>query len=125
MTAGTTAPNPAELLAQGGFAGLLDEAGKHFDRIVVDSAPIHAVSDTLLLVKNVHAVCVVARAAKTPRKSVQRAIYLIQKAGGPVAGIVLNRLPRHGGAGYGYYYNSYYDYAYHGKYAKKGVYGAK
>jgi Mrp family chromosome partitioning ATPase len=98
---------------------------KHFDRVVVDSAPIHAVSDTLLLVKSVQTVCIVARAAKTPRKSIQRAIYLLQKAGGPVAGIVLNRLSRRGGAGYGYYYNSYYDYSYYGKYSKKGVYGAK
>ena len=125
VTAGTTAPNPAELLAQGGFAGLLDEAVKHFDRVVVDSAPIHAVSDTLLLLPHVQTVCFVARAAKTPRKSIQRAIYLVQKAGGPVAGIVLNRLPRRGGVGYGYYYNSYSDYSYYGKYSKKGVYGAK
>lgn len=125
VTAGTTAPNPAELLAQGGFPGLLDEALKHFDRVVVDSAPIHAVSDTLLLVKDMQTICIVARAAKTPRRSIQRAIYLIQKAGGPVAGIVLNRLPRRSGAGYGYYYDSYYDYSYYGKYSKKGVYGAK
>ena len=125
ITAGTTAPNPAELLAQGGFPSLLDEAVKHFDRVIVDSAPIHAVSDTLLLVEHVQTVCIVARAAKTPRKSIQRAIHLLRKAGGPVAGIVLNRLPRRGGLGYGYYYNDYYDYSYHGKYAQKGVYGAK
>jgi capsular exopolysaccharide synthesis family protein len=124
ITAGTTAPNPAELLAQGGFPSLLDEAVKQFDRVVVDSAPIHAVSDTLLLVDHVQTVCIVARAAKTPRKSIQRAIHLLRKAGGPVAGIVLNRLPRRGGVG-GYYYTAYYDYAYHGKYAKKGVYSAK
>lgn len=120
ITAGTTAPNPAELLAQGGFHGLLAEAVKHYDRVVVDSAPIHAVSDTLLLVENVQTVCIVARAGKTPRKSIHRAIHLVQQAGGPVAGIVLNRLPRRGSSGYGYYY----DYAYRGKYGKKGVYGA-
>src|SRR6185295_16303404 len=47
IPAGTTAPNPAELFAQGGFSKLIDEALAHFDRVVVDSAPIHAVSDTL------------------------------------------------------------------------------
>lgn len=126
ITAGTTAPNPAELLAQGGFPGLLQEALKHYDRVVVDSAPIHAVSDTLLMVDHVQTVCVVARAAKTPRKSIQRAIHLLRNAGAPLAGVVLNRLPRRRGGGYGYYYYSpYYDYSYHGKYAKKGVYGAK
>ncbi len=124
-TAGTTAPNPAELLAQGGFPGLLAEALKHFDRVVVDSAPIHAVSDTLLMVDHVQTVCVVARAAKTPRKAIQRAIHLLRQAGAPLAGVVLNRMPRRRGGGYGYYYSPYYDYAYQGKYAKKGVYGAK
>ncbi|MBI5387452.1 MAG: polysaccharide biosynthesis tyrosine autokinase [Verrucomicrobia bacterium] len=126
ISGGTTAPNPAELIAQGGFPGLLAEALRHFDRVIVDSAPIHAVSDTLLLVPHVQTVCVVARAARTPRKAIQRAIHLLRNAGAPLAGVVLNRLPRRRGPGYGYYYYSpYYDYSYYGKYSKKGVYGAK
>jgi polysaccharide biosynthesis transport protein len=126
ISAGTTAPNPAELVAQGGFPGLLQEALLHFDRVIVDSAPIHAVSDTLLMVPHVQTVCVVARAARTPRKAITRAIQLLRSAGVPIAGVVLNRLPRRRGSGYGYYYCSpYYDYAYYGKYSKKGVYGTK
>ncbi len=132
IAAGTTAPNPAELIAQGGFAGLLQEALREFDRVVVDSAPIHAVSDTLLMVNHVQTVCIVARAAKTPRKAVLRALQLLRGVGAPLAGVVLNRLPRRRGSGYGnYYYSPYYDYSYYGryskggKYGKKGVYGAK
>jgi len=125
IPAGTTAPNPAELLGQGGFPGLLAEALQRFDRVVVDTAPVHAVSDTLLIAPHVQTACLVTRAAKTPRKAVLRALQMLRTAGAPIAGIVFNQLPRRGGAGYGYYYSSYYDYGYYGKYAKKGVYGAK
>ena len=122
IPAGTTAPNPAELLAQGGFNGLLDEACLQFDRVVVDSAPVHAVSDTLMVLDRVQTVCIVVRANKTSRKGVARAIKMLHGAGAPVAGVLLNRLPRRRGRGY--YYDPYYDYSYHSSYGEKGVYGA-
>ena len=62
------ASKPAELLASGDLATLLKEALLHFDRIVLDSAPINPVSDTQLIVKHVQSVCLVVRARKTPRK---------------------------------------------------------
>ena len=123
ISAGTTAPNPAELLAQGKLAALIDEARTHFDRVVIDSAPIHAVSDTLMMLEHVQTVSVVARAAKTPRRAVLRCVQILLGAGAPVSGVILNRMPRRRGPGY--YYDSYYDYRYYGKYAKKGVYGTK
>ncbi len=122
ITAGTTAPNPAELLGQKGFTGLIDEALQHFDRVVIDSAPIHAVSDTLLMLDRIQTLSLVVRASKTPRKAVQRAIQTLQKNNAPLAGVILNRLPRRMGIGY-YYYDPYYEYSYYGKYAEKGVYG--
>ena len=123
ISAGTTAPNPAELLARGTTDALIDEALARFDRVVIDSAPIHAVSDTLLILARVQTVCIVARAAKTPCRAVQRCIQMLHGAHAPLVGIVLNRMPRRRGPGY--YYDTYYDYSYHGKYAKKGVYGSK
>ena len=124
IPAGTTAPNPAELLGQHGIEGLITEALLHYDRIVIDSAPVHAVSDTLLMLKHVQTVCLVARANRTPRKATLRAVQMLRHAGAPLAGLVLNRLPRRVGLG-GYYYDSYYNYSYYGKYGAKGVYGAK
>jgi capsular exopolysaccharide synthesis family protein len=123
ISGGTTAPNPAEMIAQGGLALLLEEALKEFDRIVIDSAPIHAVSDTLLMVKSVQTVCVVVRAAVTSSRSVARCIQLLQAAGAPLSGTILNQIPVHRGIGYGSS-DSYYSYAYNGNYSKNGVYGA-
>ena len=120
---GTTAPNPAELLAKDGLSSLITRALQDYDRVVVDSAPIHAVSDTLLMVKQVQTVCLVIRAAHTSFRSVTRCIQLLQGAAAPVSGMVLNRMPVRRRLGYGYD-SGYYDYGYHGKYSKKGVYGA-
>lgn len=106
LTSGHRAPNPAEILSGHAFKDLITEASKHFDRIVIDSAPILAVSDTLLMVPHVQVVCMVIRAAKTPRPAIQRAIALLGKAGTRPVGLVLNRLPKHRGAGYYYYYAS-------------------
>ena len=119
---GTTAPNPAELLARDGLSSLITRALQDYDRVVVDSAPIHAVSDTLLMVKNVQTVCLVIRAASTSGRSITRCVQLLQTAGAPISGVVLNRMPVRRRLGYGYY-SGYYDYSYHGKYSKKGVYG--
>ncbi|MDB6053975.1 MAG: hypothetical protein JWN25_1498 [Verrucomicrobiales bacterium] len=122
ISAGTTAPNPAELLAQNGINSLIEEALLRFDRVVVDSAPIHAVSDTLLMLDRIQTVCLVVRAGKTARRGVARAVQILQGVEAPMGGIILNRLPRRRGPGY--YYNSYYDYSYKDKYGEKGVYGA-
>jgi capsular exopolysaccharide synthesis family protein len=67
ISAGTTSPNPAELLGRGSFNRLIDEALNHFDRIVVDSAPVHAVSDSLLMLERIQTLCMLVRAGSTPR----------------------------------------------------------
>ena len=116
LAGGRRAPNPAEILAGPFFGQLVSEAARLFDRVVIDSAPILAVSDTLLMMPHVQTVCIVLRAGKTPRPAVRRAIALLTSAGIRPAGLVLNRLRRSGGVGYYYYYAS------HGYGAEEGAY---
>jgi len=106
LAGGHRAPNPAEILSGASFAKLLADAARIFDRVVLDSAPVLAVSDTLLMAPHVQTVCVIIRARKTPRAAVQRALSLIAAAGTRPAGLVLNRLPQSHGYGYYYYYAS-------------------
>jgi len=73
LAGGRRAPNPAELLSGYSFKELLAEAAEHYDRVVIDSAPILAVSDTLLMVPYVQTSCMVVRANRTPRNAVSRA----------------------------------------------------
>jgi succinoglycan biosynthesis transport protein ExoP len=107
LVGGRRAPNPAEILAGPFFGQLISETAKIFDRVVIDSAPILAVSDTLLMTPHVQTVCIVIQAAKTPRPAVRRAITLLAKSGIRPAGLVLNRLRRSRGVGYYYYYASH------------------
>jgi Mrp family chromosome partitioning ATPase len=116
LAGGRRAPNPAEILAGPFFGQLVAEAARLFDRVVIDSAPILAVSDTLLMMPHVQTVCIVVRAGKTPRPAVRRAIALLTSAGIRPAGLILNRLRRSGGVGHYYYYAS------HGYGAEEGAY---
>ena len=106
LAGGRRAPNPAEILSGPSFSQLIAEATRLFNRVVIDSAPVLAVSDTLLMTPHVQTVCMVLRARKTPRPAVRRAISLLANSGIRPAGLVLNRLPRSRGVGYYYYYAS-------------------
>lgn len=106
LAGGQRTPNPAELLGGTCFKDLIYEAATQFDRIVVDSAPILAVSDTLLMAPYIQTICFVLRASKTPRNAITRALTLLSAAGNRPAGLIVNRLPRRRGAGYYYYYSS-------------------
>jgi polysaccharide biosynthesis transport protein len=114
LPAGERASKPAELLAAADFARLLKEAAVHFDRIVLDSAPVNAVSDTQLIAKDVQSVCFVVRAIKTPARAIVRACSLLAQAGSHPDGIVLNRLPRRSR-------DRYYFSEYAGEYANAGA----
>jgi polysaccharide biosynthesis transport protein len=117
MPVGSSVPNPAELLTQADLNQLLQEGLAQFDRIVVDTAPVLPVSDTLLLAAKVQTVVLVVQGCKTSRKAVERAVHLLQKANAPIGGIVLNLLPNRRFTG-GYYYSYYHGYGY-GSYGKK------
>jgi capsular exopolysaccharide synthesis family protein len=116
LPAGTRAPNPAELLSTADLGALVRELGARYDRVVFDSAPVNAVSDTLVLAPHVDQTILVVRSGKTPRRVVLRAVSLLRKAGARLAGFVLNRLPTGRTAGYYYYY-------YGDKYEKDSAYG--
>jgi polysaccharide biosynthesis transport protein len=116
MLGGEKAPNPAELLSGPGFAELMTEALKFFDRIVVDTAPLVPVSDTLLLLPYIQTVCMVVQGGKTPRNAVLRGIEMMRKVSQRPDGIVLNKMPRRSGIDYYYYYG---EHGYH-----DGVYGS-
>jgi len=104
LPAGSRTPNPTELLGRSDFGALIAQTAKDFDRLVIDTAPVNAVSDTLLLVEHVQSVCLVVRAGSTPRKAILRAVAALTSAGRQPVGVILNRLSARSGIGY-YYHN--------------------
>src|ERR1035438_416683 len=81
IAAGSPPANPADLLARGKFVDLIAEALKEFDRVVVDSAPVNVVSDTLLIAGHLHTTVLVIHGRNTTRNAVLRSVQLLHKAG--------------------------------------------
>ena len=117
--AGKRTSDAAELLAGERFAPLLADALKVFDRVVIDTPPINAVSDGLMMAPHTPTRCVlVVRARFTPVKAVQRAVRLLAMGGTVPVGFILNRLPMGLGAKSAYYY---YGAEYHEMARDKGI----
>ena len=117
MPAGGIAPNPSELLAQPRLTELIEKLRGEYDRVVIDSSPVLAVRDPLLLANYVDAACLIVRAGHSPAKATMQAVRLLSEAGAPTTGVVLNSVRQGSGAYYAYSYRTY------GTYGAKGVYG--
>lgn len=117
LPAGPRIPNPAEQIAKPWVAKMLKEAEEMFDRIILDTPPVNAVSDAVYLLPFSQVICLVIRSGKTPIRAIKRALQVIQRAGASVTGLVLNYMPTRSG---GYYYYYYTD-GYYGE----GTYGAE
>ncbi len=122
LSAGPYSPGAPELLTPAACTALMEEALRRFERVVVDSAPIFGVSDTLLLVNHIDSVCLVVRVRKTPKMIAIRAIKVLERAGAPLSGVILNAVPRTRRSAYG---DPYYDYGYYPKGAAEKAGGPK
>ena len=109
LASGPIPPNPAELLHGERMEQLLAEAGEKYDRIVIDSPPVVAVTDARVLASQVDGLYMVISMGKTSRRVIQRAVESITSIGFAVHGAILNNLSQPAGR-YGYYY--YRDYTY-------------
>jgi polysaccharide biosynthesis transport protein len=107
LPAGRRAPDPAKLLGNKQFEDIIESLLGEFDRVVIDSPPVNAVSDALLVAASAHATCLVVRAGKTPKRAIRRALNQLHVAHGSLAGFVFNRLPIQGRSA-GYYYGERY-----------------
>jgi len=115
LPCGLTPPNPAELLLTKRFETVLGELARRFDRVILDSPPIQAVTDAVVLSKRVDGVVLVVRASKTMRDELRRSARMIRDVGGAIVGVIVNELDArdsYGGYGYGGYgygrYGGYY-----------------
>jgi capsular exopolysaccharide synthesis family protein len=103
LASGTRPPNPTEVLNSQAMRTLLDQAREHYDFVVIDSAPVLAVSDTLTLSRMIGATILVGRYNTTRRQNLRSAMESIEGAGARLLGVVLNAIPesRHSLSYYG------------------------
>jgi len=90
MPTGPRPPNPAEMLSSNRMEEQMRQWTKEFDRIVIDSAPLLAVSDTQAMAVRADAVVLLARAGLTRKRALIRVRDLLWRINAPVAGVVVN-----------------------------------
>ncbi len=81
ITTGATARSAQDLLASGTMEGLLKAVRARYDVIVLDTPPVLAVTDTMLLVRRADAVLMTTRWEQTPQSVVQSAVRLLRNSG--------------------------------------------
>ncbi len=111
ITAGHVPPNPSELLSSKKMDDLFAKLREEYDYIIVDSSPIIAVTDALILSKKVDQLVLVIRVNSTEREIIEQAKSLLQNINVKAAGVVVNGIEvKKYYSGYKYYYYYYYYY---------------
>jgi succinoglycan biosynthesis transport protein ExoP len=105
LTSGPVPPNPSELLGSHRMARLIEKLTADADLVVFDSPPVLAVTDAVVLGRQLDGVLLVVDAGRTREQALANATAELQKTGANLLGVALNRLDsRHGGHYYYYYY---------------------
>ncbi len=115
LLSGPVPPNPTELLSRKNLKEMIDLLNEEYDYIVLDSAPVGLVTDTLQLARFANVCCFVCRADYTPKSNLELLNSLTQENKLPNACVVLNAVDM-SKRKYGYYYG-------YGRYGKYGSYG--
>ena len=108
LASGPTPPNPSELLGSRTAEKMFSELRAQFDYVIIDSAPLLAVTDGAVLTARADGVLVVVRAGKTKLDQLRHAIGILNDVGAALLGGVLTMMPTRGSGVYSY--NYYYNY---------------
>jgi succinoglycan biosynthesis transport protein ExoP len=92
LCSGGRSKSPTELLENPAFAQLLEKLKRHYDLLVVDSPPLGAVTDSLLIAERTDEVIYVCRFKRASRKHIRLYMKALHKGKNEVLGVVLNGL---------------------------------
>lgn len=110
VTRGKSPVNPSELLSTDKFKVFLEQASASFDYVLIDTPPILAVTDGIIIAQYAGVNLLIARHGKTQIKELEITVTRFEQANVKVNGVILNNVQKGPGNGYGYGYN--YAYAY-------------
>ena len=118
LLSGPVPPNPTEMLSRNSLSVVFDLLNEEYDYIILDTAPVGLVTDTLQMARFANVCCFVCRADYTPKANLALLDSLAQENKLPNACVVLNGVDM-SKKKYGYYYG----YGRYGKYGRYGNYG--
>ncbi len=112
IPSGPHPPNPAELLESKRMKHLVRELKQHFDIVLLDTPPVMAVVDAVIVSSAVDGAVVVLKVNKTTRKALAGTVQALKKSKAEIIGIVYNEMEMRGGGQYSPYHgymNTYYE----------------
>ena len=104
LTGGTLPPNPAELVGSEKMDNLLQILAREYDFIILDSPPVLAVTDAIVLSARVHGVVLVGNAGATRRDKLEKSVAKLSDVNANIIGVLLNRVKARSES---YYYSEY------------------
>jgi tyrosine-protein kinase Etk/Wzc len=111
ITRGKSPVNPSELLSSAKFSELLEQISPRYDHVIIDTPPVLAVTDGIIISQYAGVNLVIARYAKSQIKELELTVNHFEQVNVKVNGFILNDIQRGSGAyGYGYGYNYTYGY---------------
>lgn len=110
ISSGHIPPNPSELLESAKMEEILNELAQVYDYIIIDTPPVSAVADALIVAKLVSGMLIVVRQKQTPHDWLKKTISSLQFAEVKILGFLLNE-------------SAAAKKTYRGKYGKKYSYG--
>ena len=115
LIAHTRPPNPQDLVGSHQMEKLLATVRQQYDMVIVDTPPIIAITDAVLIAKMVDTTVYLARWASTPREVIAEGLKQLTKFNVKLAGLVLTQVDlqdrkRYGYDDYGYYHGRYKNY---------------
>ena len=108
ITRGKSPVNPSELLSTDQFKAILEKASAHFDYVLIDTPPVLAVTDGIIIAQYAGLNLLIARHGKTQIKELEITVNRFEQANVKVNGVILNDVQK--GTVGSYSYN--YAYAY-------------
>jgi len=90
LTSGITPANPLAFLSMKRFNMLIKVFGNFYDRIIIETPPVNAVSDAVIISRLVDSVLYIVHGGKTKREQITTGLRLLRQVNAPVDGVVIN-----------------------------------
>ena len=106
LTSGISPANPLAFLSMKRFDMLIKVFGNFYDRIIIETPPVNAVSDVVIISKIVDSVIYIVDGSKTHREQITAGLNMLKQVNAPIEGIVINHSQN---IDDGKYQNKYYN----------------
>lgn len=90
LTSGISPANPLAFLSMKRFNMLIKVFGNFYDRIIIETPPVNAVSDAVIIAKHVDSVIYIVHGTKTKREQITQGLKMLKQVNAPLEGVVIN-----------------------------------